>query len=287
MDEIRRAAVLPGGGVMTSMHAGAMAYLTMCEQLDFEVIYGTSGGAMNGAFLSGAQVGLYGIQDRCYELMRVWRSIEREGDVLERYWGGDADIVLWGRDSLYSVKPLRKLLEREITPLHRELYVGLVDIESGETFVISPNPDALLDYVVASCSMPYYMPPVNVNGRWLMDGGIVDIAPAMAAVKHEGIDEVWVICPSLKDPVHQNMDDDWLGRRRNGFTILGRCLGLTYAEVLRSDVARAATEAERRGIRFRVIWPTECPFDSALDIDAEKIAEYIRHGWRSAREACR
>jgi NTE family protein len=72
-----------------------------------------------------------------------------------------------------------------------------VDAESGETVVFTKDSGvALVDAVTASCAVPGIWPPVTINGRRYIDGGVRSSTNADLAV---GSDRVLVIIPSLAD----------------------------------------------------------------------------------------
>lgn len=78
------------------------------------------------------------------------------------------------------------------TPL-ADLYVG----QLTETVVFTKDSGvALVDAVAASCAVPDIWPPVTINGRRYIDGGVRSGTNADFAV---GSDRVLIIIPSLAD----------------------------------------------------------------------------------------
>jgi len=79
----------------------------------------------------------------------------------------------------------------------RPMLLPAVDAESGETVVFTKDSGvALVDAVTASCAVPGIWPPVTINGRRYIDGGVRSSTNADLAV---GSDRVLVIIPSLAD----------------------------------------------------------------------------------------
>src|SRR5262249_4869400 len=70
----------------------------------------------------------------------------------------------------------------------RDLKVTAVDVETGEFVVFDRHSGVgLVDAVAASCAVPAAWPPVTINGRRFMDGGLrspsnVDLAAEAARV---------------------------------------------------------------------------------------------------------
>jgi NTE family protein len=78
------------------------------------------------------------------------------------------------------------------------LLITAVDVDTGElaTFDSASGVD-LVDAVGASCAVPGVWPPVTVNGRRLMDGGMRSPANADLAA---GYDRVVVVAPITRGP---------------------------------------------------------------------------------------
>ena len=75
----------------------------------------------------------------------------------------------------------------------RRLLITAVDVDSGEFRVFDRDSGVdLVAAVAASCSVPGIFPPVTINGRRYMDGGMRSIANADLAV---GCDPVLVLVP--------------------------------------------------------------------------------------------
>lgn len=73
---------------------------------------------------------------------------------------------------------------RSFGDLATPLTVTAVDLESGETVILDEGP--VLPAVRATCAVPGVLAPVRLGGRWLVDGGLVNVLP---------VDVAW-----MKDP---------------------------------------------------------------------------------------
>lgn len=73
------------------------------------------------------------------------------------------------------------------------------DLVSGQSVVMSEGP--LRRAVMASCAVPGAVPPVEVNGMLLSDGGSIDIVPTMVA-REEGAD--FVVAVSVRGDIHSD-----------------------------------------------------------------------------------
>jgi predicted acylesterase/phospholipase RssA len=112
--------------------------LVINQGLDFEVIRGVSVGALNAAFL--AQASTQGnspknLKEKVLELEKLWTD-EIEGDhSVYASRAGFAGVVA-GADSLYSLEPLRQLIEKHLSlkalrASGRDFAVGTVSLVSG------------------------------------------------------------------------------------------------------------------------------------------------------------
>lgn len=78
-------------------------------------------------------------------------------------------------------------------PTDRDLQITAVDIETGELMVWTKDSGCdVVEAVASSCAVPVVWPPVEINGRFYMDGGVRSTTNAYLA---EGCDTVVVIAP--------------------------------------------------------------------------------------------
>jgi NTE family protein len=90
----------------------------------------------------------------------------------------------------------------------RQILLPAVNAETGETVIFTKDTGvSLVDAVAASCAVPGIWPPVTINGRRYIDGGIRSSTNADLAA---GSDRVLVIVPTLAgqpDPFSR-LDDE-------------------------------------------------------------------------------
>ena len=144
-----------------------------------DAVVGTSVGALNGAFLAG-RPDLSAIEP----LRELWASISRR-DIFPMSVAGVVAALLGRRSSLFESLGLRSLilnarlgfsnLEHATIPLH----VVATDIERAEVVVLSRGP--ALAALLASTAIPGILPPVDIGGRALVDGGVLANVPLLEA----------------------------------------------------------------------------------------------------------
>jgi NTE family protein len=246
----RRALVLSGGGAKGSFQIGAIEELILNRGLDFEILCGVSVGALNASFLAQApfdpihpDVSLQNLRKTFIALRHLWlEEIDGNESVYLKRPGADAGIVL-GADSIYDPEPLKELLKKYLNPKslaksNRILKVQYVSLESGELKTANNKSPKIIDYVLASGTMPYYFPPVQIRKEHLVDGGIRDITPLGQAFQ-AGAEAIYVIYAS---PFHielQEFIESWTGMEINAFTYLGRAVELMVNEIYRTDIEGA------------------------------------------------
>lgn len=152
-------------------------------------IYGSSVGALNGAWLA-ADPGLPGLAG----LERLWSKVKRRN-----IFPVQPRVLLGGlagrRDHTVSPANLRAWLEAFCAVQRLEegvvpLTVVATDIQTGEVVLLDRGP--AIDALMASSAMPGVFPPVKVDDRWLMDGGISCDTPLPAAIA-AGATTAWVL----------------------------------------------------------------------------------------------
>jgi NTE family protein len=174
----RTAFVLSGGGNLGVSQIGMLRALIERGILP-DVVVGTSVGALNGAVIA-TTPGLEGV-DR---LSDVWCSI-RTGEVfpggrLARAWN-----VLSRDNHLFENVGLQAVIERSAPASSFEetvvpLRVVATDLHSAEEVVFAAGPIA--PALLGSCALPGIYPPIEHDGRTLIDGAVTNAVPIVHAL---------------------------------------------------------------------------------------------------------
>ncbi len=171
--------VLSGGGNLGSLQAGMVRALYR-QGITPDVIVGTSVGALNGAWLAAR-----GPRADVEELVDVWMSMRR-ADVFPAEWFGGIKSLVGRRDHLISASGLRRVLHRHLGNLKFAdmlipLHVVATDISTGHDVLLSHGD--IIDAVCASAAIPGVFPTVRIDGRTLVDGGVVNNCPISQAIE--------------------------------------------------------------------------------------------------------
>ncbi|MGA2780094.1 MAG: patatin-like phospholipase family protein [Steroidobacteraceae bacterium] len=168
--------VLAGGGSLGAVQVGMLAEL-IAAGVRPDMIVGVSAGAINGAFLA------HDPNARTIERMAaLWSRITTK-EVLGLSWR--SLLGLFGlRDHIANPQGLRSLLRRELPyqtfnetaiPLH----LVCADLVTGDEVVISRGNVA--QAIIASAAIPGVFPPVQIDGRYLVDGAVAACTPISVA----------------------------------------------------------------------------------------------------------
>jgi NTE family protein len=154
---------LSGGGARGLAHIGVLEVFLEAG-LDFQVVAGTSMGAIVGALFAAGKTP--------EEMLAMARKTP---------WLG-----LLGfspREGLFSRRKLRDFLAEHLPPrfedLERPLAVTAVDVMTGRLVFLTHGD--LPSAVLASAAYPGLLAPVEREGRLLFDGGVLDNLPVDAA----------------------------------------------------------------------------------------------------------
>jgi NTE family protein len=170
--------VLSGGGSLGAVQVGMLKALAE-RDVQPDLIIGTSVGALNGMFLA-AGAGREGIA----KLAEIWRGLRRK-DVFPIGPMSGALGYYGVRNWLVRPAPLERLiraharfarLEDAAIPLH----VVATDIKSGLEVLLSSG--ETVSAVLASAAIPGVFPPVAIDGRELVDGGVANNVPLSHAL---------------------------------------------------------------------------------------------------------
>ena len=163
--------VLGGGGMKGLAHVGAWKAV---QEAGIEVaeIVGTSIGALVGACIAGGA--------SWAELVSRALGLKKRDIAALNY----SALLLNGirQPSIFRAEPFQEYI-RSVLPaerfeaLHIPLGVNAVDLETGRTEWFGAggrNDVALADAVYASCALPLFYPPAEIEGRYFVDGGVGD-----------------------------------------------------------------------------------------------------------------
>ncbi len=272
--EDREALVLAGGGARAAYQVGVLRaiadWLPEDTPCPFEVLVGTSAGAINAASLAARSPSL---REAVATLERVWAgfSVDQVFDVdylsmvraglhwlLSMASGG---WLLPSPRSLFDTEPLRELMRREIPferipdnvrngPL-RALAVATTSYSSGRAVAFFDAPPELaewrrvrragvrrsvdVDVLMATAAIPFMFPAAQVDGEYFGDGAMRQLAPLSPAV-HLGANRLLVVGTRAEAPA--SPADGAIGSAPSPGHLLGFVLDSLFTDGLSIDLER-------------------------------------------------
>ncbi|MGH2777992.1 MAG: patatin-like phospholipase family protein [Actinomycetota bacterium] len=180
-DKDRVGFALSGGGPLGALQVGALKAL-FDHGVQPDLVVGTSVGALNAACLA-FEPSAAGVE----RLEALWRGL-RDDDLFP----GSHFMQTWGRmvrrgDRLFDDSGLRRLIQTALgsDALFEDARIPfgavVTDLETGAEQVITSGP--VLEPLLASSAMPGAFPPVEIDGRRYIDGGVVNNLPITPALE--------------------------------------------------------------------------------------------------------
>ncbi len=178
--------ILEGGASRTMYSCGVMDVL-LEENIIADVVVGVSAGAAFGMSYVAGQHG------RNLEVAMKYMHDKR--------YSGFRHLINPKNHSIYNLDFVFYELPEHLVPLDYEAFQSykgkffcvLTDINTGEVMYREiPRDDHKLTYIRASCALPVLFPVFEIEGKKVMDGGIVDSIPYKKAME-EGCDKNIVI----------------------------------------------------------------------------------------------
>lgn len=174
MNRPRLALILCGGGSRGAVEIGL--WKGLCELgITVDLVVGSSVGALNGAFIA-AEV-------PAEQLTQLWEQV-RARDILSFNYRLLASFKR--TSSVYDNYRFRRFIEHHL-PARRfdELRIPFIavgtDLMTGNPVTIEDG--NLIDAILASAALPGLFPPVPIDGRLIIDGGISNNCPIDVAIQ--------------------------------------------------------------------------------------------------------
>jgi NTE family protein len=239
---VTTAFVLSGGVSHGAIQVGMLQALAE-RGIRPDLVFGASVGALNAAWVAGD-----GELARLDDLATVWASL-RTRDVFPLRPLRGLLGFLGRRQSLVPPDSLRSIVAGNLRYDRLEdapipLCVIATEVTSGREVALTRG--NAVDAIVASASIPGVLPPVEIDGQTLMDGGIVDNTPISNAIA-AGASRIYVLptgyaCDLARPP-------------KSALAIALQAISLLVEQRLISDVRELQHEVDLRVI------PPPCPLD--------------------------
>lgn len=268
----KTALLLTGGGARAAYQVGVLKAIAQqfprSSKLPFQIISGTSAGAMNGAamacYASCFHLGVKKLEwiwrnfhtGQVYysDYPRVFRQLLRA-----LFSGFQADYANKTPVSLFDNKPLRQMLSKvlDLKRIDRNIMGGYLSsfsvtascYNSGDSITFFQSDAAEewrrakrcgqrtllgVHHLMASAAIPLVFPSVRIHQQYFGDGSVNQLAPLSAPI-HLGADKIMII--GVADPRKIETNQRML-HHPDLATIAGHLLDTVFTDTLNSDLER-------------------------------------------------
>jgi NTE family protein len=178
-DEVRTAFVLAGGGSRGAAQVGMLTEL-VARGIRADRVYGASVGAVNAAAYCGEPT-----SEGMERLAKIWTSLRGE-DVFPTGRVHGPWRYFQQRPSVHPNSGLRRIIEQgtlfdRLEDAQVPFEVVVTSLADGRERWLTHGP--AVDALLASSAIPALLPPVEIGGDLLIDGGVVNNVPISRAIE--------------------------------------------------------------------------------------------------------
>ena len=268
--------VLEGGGSRGVFTSGVLDLL-LEENIPFDFCIGVSAGAGNAMCFKARQKG------RAFSLLGSIEGSRYYGLAQARKSKSFVNLhLLYHTLSETGPFPFNFRAYQE-NPMECEYVLTCCETGLPEYLQEEHNQTRLQNIVMASCSLPGFCPPVALDGKHYLDGGVADAMPVFRAIS-KGCDKILLITTkpptSLRPMDYRKMRLLMEKLYRKKYPALFHQL-MTRADRYFSQL-QEILELEKEGLVY-ILRPRSCPL-KMLDTDPNKLREYYNHGRAVGKE---
>jgi len=281
-----KALVLSGGGCKGAYEAGAIRHLLACPNMIYDIYCGISVGALNAAFLAQFPDGEE--DEASAALAHLWKSF-KQSDVYKSWF--PLGRLSWWKPSQFNSSPLRDTVVKYLDPVKvrksgKKLRIGAVAMD-GEYRVFTEDSDCIIEAVLASAAFPVMLTPVEIDGKWWIDGGVKNITPLHEAID-AGANEADVIVTFPLESVYKDASE-----KPNQLDVAFRTIELMSDEIAKNDLKIAHTvnhcvlsgiTDDKRYVELRVMAPEKTLIKDSLDFSRSKLNRMFDLGYKQAQK---
>jgi NTE family protein len=280
-----KALVHSGGAAKGAWACGIIQYLLGDLEIHYDILTGTSVGAINTSFLAMFKEGE---EKEAAKLLKDW-WLKLDNSKIYRRWPFWGRIAAAWRKSFYDSTPLQTLIRNEvdlekIRTSGKKIAVGALNLHTGKYVVFDQDDDNFIDAVLASSAFPATLTPVKINNDLFIDGGMKMLSPIKVAIEM-GADEIDVITtsPDIRDK--KFIEDP------NIIDIVRRAFDVATDKILSNDIELAmmynklaeAGLSNKKPVKLRILRPHYNLLDNVLDFNPDKIREMMEKGYNDAK----
>jgi len=287
-----KALVLSAGGCKSAFTAGVLKYLLCDIGNKYDIICGTSSGAIIAAFL-----GMYKQDDEKnagLNLEKWWLKIDNSS--IYKHWKFFGPLSILWKPCYFDSTPLQNLLYKTlnlntIRNSGKIISVGALSLNSSKYHTFDQTHPKFIEATLASCSYPGMFLPIkfnsglnnNIEENWT-DGGVKNYSPCQTAIDL-GATSIDIIHTS---PENRNYLE--IGTL-NILSTLRISFDASIDKIMSNDLSKlemynelaSAGISSKKYIPFQIIRPKYNLIADSLDFRPEKIQEMMKKGYEEAK----
>lgn len=244
-EKLKVGLALGGGGARGLAHIGVLKVLKR-ENIPIDLIIGTSMGAIIGAAYAlkkdistlekiiekYSKIGIFNINLSLSEKEKKDKPyfIKKMSDFLKKVYAFNLELR---REYLNDGEDLKKIIndlvgDKVFADTKIPFAAVAADLIKGEKVIL--NQGKLFNAILASTSIPGIFPPIRLEGKILVDGGIVDVVPIEAA---RSLGANFIIAVNVSPTLKKRFEFS------NAIEILFRSDSITFNELIKLQLSSA------------------------------------------------
>lgn len=244
-EKLKVGLALGGGGARGLAHIGVLKVLKR-ENIPIDLIVGTSMGAIIGAAYAlkkdistlekiiekYSKIGIFNINLSLSEKEKKDKPyfIKKMSDFLKKVYAFNLELR---REYLNDGEDLKKIIndlvgDKVFADTKIPFAAVAADLIKGEKVIL--NQGKLFNAILASTSIPGIFPPIRLEGKILVDGGIVDVVPIEAA---RSLGANFIIAVNVSPTLKKRFEFS------NAIEILFRSDSITFNELIKLQLSSA------------------------------------------------
>lgn len=281
-----KALVHSGGAAKGAWACGIIQYLLGDLEINYDILTGTSVGAINTAFLAMFKKGE---EKEAAGLLKDW-WLKLDNSKIYKPWPFWGRVAAAWRKSFYDSSPLQELIRQNVSldkirASGKQIAVGALNLHTGKYTVFSQDNDSFIDAVLGSSAFPATLTPIKINNDLFIDGGMKVLSPIKLAIEM-GADDIDIITTS------PDIRDKKFIQDPNIIDIIRRAFDVATDKILSNDIELAmmynrlaeAGLTNKKPVKLRILRPHYNLLDNVLDFNPEKIKEMMEKGYHDAKE---
>lgn len=287
----RKGLAISGGGAFGAYAGGVIQYLIKDLGHDYDIVVGTSTGALMAPFAALGKVDLLkkaytNVSDK--DIYNVNPFIIESGEVKGiKTWNAIWRIIK-GEETLGETKKLRDTIEnffteemyKELPATDKQVIVAVTNLNKQlaeyKPNYVNPRQD-FIDWMWASACVPVYMSLVHKDGAEYVDGGLVDYNPIHLLFERgcSTIDAI-MLRPKIVAPE--------FAKNTNILKVILHTIGTMSHEISQDDIEIAELMARKYDVDINFYYTPEKLSDNSLVFNKTQMTEWWEDGYETAKK---